>query len=402
MPDIDAETLERLLPPLVALRHAIHRHPDLSGQEAPTARRLLDYLAPLDPDQVIAKIGGCGLAVVFAGSRPGPTTVFTSELDAVPIGEQGRQPYRSRVPGVGHMCGHDGHMAAVAGLGPLLERRRPLRGRVVLLFRPQEETGRGAPAVVSDPRLMDLKPDYLFGFHNMPGYPLGSLLFRRGQFAWAATDYVVELVGKSSHGGQPGAGRSPAAALATIVARLEDLGTWSGLDPTCNASQAAYAVLGESDHGTTPGVARLRATLRSQRDGDLKALCRQVTRMIADIARSHGLQWTGAPENWIPDTHSDPQALEMVLEAARQAGLPVQALDQPQRWSDDFGVLTRHHPGAFFGVGSGSACGQLHGPDFDFPDAVLEPVLRLYWALVVRINGVVEGMLPHRRHLDVG
>ena len=140
--------LEGLLPKLIALRHTIHSRPDLSGHEAATATLLLDYLSPFQPEQVHEGLYGCGLAVVFAGNQSGPKTVFTCEMDAVPIADHGRVTYRSQVPESGHMCGHDGHMAAVAGLGALLGKQRPIRGRVVLLFRPQEEDGRGAPAVL--------------------------------------------------------------------------------------------------------------------------------------------------------------------------------------------------------------------------------------------------------------
>jgi amidohydrolase len=273
LPAIEARFLGDLMPQLVALRHAIHRRPDLSGHEAPTARRLLDFLMPFQPEGIIEKLGGHGLAVVFSASQPGPTTIFTSELDALPITDQGQVSHRSRVPGVGHLCGHDGHMVAAAGLGPLLARRRPRKGQVMLLFRPQEETGRGAPAVAADPRLVEMAPNYIFGFHTIPGYPLGAVLYRHGLFAWAATDYVVELVGKSAHGGQPGAGRSPAMALAKIIERFDNLSSWSDLDPQAYASQAAYARLGESDHGTTPGIARMRATLRSHSDEGLQRLC---------------------------------------------------------------------------------------------------------------------------------
>ena len=78
-------------------------------------------------------------------------------------------------------------MVAAAGLGALLASRRSFKGRVLLLLRPQEETGRGAPTVVSDPRLIEMNPGYIFGFHTIPGYPLGAVLYRHGLFAWAAT-----------------------------------------------------------------------------------------------------------------------------------------------------------------------------------------------------------------------
>ena len=383
---MDHDFLEGMLPELIALRHTIHSQPDESGHEMATATRLLDYLSAFEPEQVHEGIGGFGLALVFAGNQTGPTTVFTCELDAVPIADQGRVPYCSQVSGIGHMCGHDGHMAALAGLGALLGNRRPLRGRVVLLFRPQEETGRGASAVLADPRMIAMSPDFVFGFHNMPGYPLGAVLYRRGLFSWAATDYVLELIGKSSHGGQPEAGCSPAMALSQIIERLENLAAWSGLAPESSASQAAYAQLGESDHGTTPGIARLRATLRSKSDEGLKVLCKKVDQAVDKIARFNSLRWHGRPENWISATYSHDQVLDTVLAAAAKAGLHTIELEKAQRWADDFGFLTKRYPGAYVGIGCGTECGQLHGPDYDFPDAILKIALQLYWNVVTQLN----------------
>ena len=98
---------------LVALRHELHRHPELSGAEAATADRIRAYLAALGPDELLEGLGGHGLAAVYAGAEPGPTVLFRCELDGLPIEERGRPAYRSRVAGCSHMCGHDGHMACL-------------------------------------------------------------------------------------------------------------------------------------------------------------------------------------------------------------------------------------------------------------------------------------------------
>lgn len=391
------DPIEAILPGVVALRHDIHCHPELSGEEQATADRLVDYLKTACPDAIHRNLGGHGIAIAFSGAQDGPTTLFTCELDAVPITDQRQSDHCSRVPGTGHMCGHDGHMATVAGLGMLLGKKRPIRGRAALLFRPQEETGAGAPAVVKALQKKKLAPDFVFGFHNMPDYPLGTLLYRRKQFAWAATDYVVELTGKSSHGGQPGGGCSPAMPLALLIQRFETLSSWSDGDPYHNAGQAAYARLGESDHGTTPGYARLRATLRSQTDSELDALCSQADRLVADIAVNHDLEWKCWPENRIPATGNHDEAVDLLLAAAEKAGLPTIELDLPQRWSDDFGVLTQNYTGTFFGLGGGTACGQLHGPNFDYPDAIIKPALLLYWRLVESLHGVVDDSQVNER-----
>ena len=116
--------------PLIDLRRGLHRHPELSGAESATAGRIVDVLSPLRPDQLVTGLGGRGLAAVFAGADPGPTVLLRCELDALPIEDQGHHAHRSVHPGVGHQCGHDGHMAILVAVASRLAQHRPARGRV--------------------------------------------------------------------------------------------------------------------------------------------------------------------------------------------------------------------------------------------------------------------------------
>ena len=138
---------------LTELRRALHRRPELSGHEGATARCITDALRALAPTQVITGLGGHGVAAVFDSATPGPTVLFRAELDALPIAETSDLPWASDIQGKGHLCGHDGHMAMLLGLGRLIARRPPTSGRIVLLFQPAEEIGAGARAVLSDPAL---------------------------------------------------------------------------------------------------------------------------------------------------------------------------------------------------------------------------------------------------------
>ena len=83
-----------------------------------------------------------------------------------------------------------------------------------------------------------------------------------------------------------------------------------------------------------------------------------------------------------------------MLAAAEKAGLPTIELELPQRWSDDFGVLTQHYTGTFIAMAGGTACGQLHGPDFDYPDTILKPALLIYGVLVESLHGVLNDCRP--------
>src|SRR5690606_13485823 len=107
------------------------------------------------------------------------------------------------------LCGHDGHSTILLGLARLLGRQRPPTGRVVLMFQPAEEDGSGAAAVIADERYSEIKPDYAFALHNMPGLPLGEAFLSEGPANCASRGIRIQLQGSTAHAADPTAGRSP-------------------------------------------------------------------------------------------------------------------------------------------------------------------------------------------------
>ena len=154
---------------LIAQRHALHQTPDVSGDEAGTAAPIVAALHALSPDEIVTGLGGHGVAALFQGAQSGPTVMFRAELDGLPIAELSDLPYRSTHAGKGHLCGHDGHMVLLLGLARQLARRRPARGRVVLMFQPDEEDGSGARAVEQEPRYAAHRRDWDLAIHKWPG-----------------------------------------------------------------------------------------------------------------------------------------------------------------------------------------------------------------------------------------
>src|SRR5690606_21457718 len=110
---------------LTAWRRELHQHPEISNEEEMTAKEVVSFLADTDPDRVLTGLGGHGVAAVYDSGRAGPTVMFRSELDALPIHELSGVAHASLVPGRSHMCGHDGHTAILAALGRQFGRKRP-------------------------------------------------------------------------------------------------------------------------------------------------------------------------------------------------------------------------------------------------------------------------------------
>jgi len=372
---------------LVKLRRALHAGAELSDEEEATAAQVEEFLRRYQPDELLTGLGGHGLAAVFGGAAPGPTVMFRAELDALPIDEGRALDHAAIREGVSHKCGHDGHMSMLAGLAPLLQRERPLTGRVVLLFQPAEETGRGALRVLGDERFAALAPDWIFALHNLPGYPLGQLVLRRGVFAATSKGLVVELNGTSAHAAEPHLARSPALAMAQLIEALATLPQNAVALHSAAKVTTVYARLGDVAFGTTPGKATVMATLRAYHDSVMQELSRRCVHLIAGLGATWGVEteafWTEA----FPATDNADEAIDLLEEVAGALGIERVWMEHPAPFSEDFGHLTALHRGALFGLGAGEAHPALHHPDYDFPDELLGVGTRLMWALLQRLLG---------------
>ncbi|TCM58154.1 amidohydrolase [Rhizobium sp. PP-F2F-G48] len=370
---------------LVAFRHDLHRHPEISGEERETAARVQAHLEALKPDRVLTGLGGHGVAAVFAGSAPGPTLLFRCELDALPIPEISDAPHRSEYPGKGHLCGHDGHMAIVAALGRGLARKRPLRGRVVLMFQPAEETGAGAAAVIADPAFEDIRPDISFSLHNLPGLPLGHVALASGPVNCASRGLRVILDGKTAHASMPETGISPMLAVSRLMPQLTALTTGSFPAADFAMVTLTHAVLGEPAFGIAPGRAEIWATLRTLTDAGMADLCARAEALIAQTAGEERLRLSHSYEDIFQHCENAPEAVAHLRQALDQEGIDHDAAGLPMRGSEDFGRFGACGPSAMLFLGSGEAHPALHNPDYDFPDALIERGSRVFLRVVANI-----------------
>ncbi|HLR33021.1 MAG TPA: M20/M25/M40 family metallo-hydrolase, partial [Fodinibius sp.] len=126
---------------LTELRHLLHRSPERSGSESRTAETICEVLSATDPDELQDGVGGHGVLATYEGEEEGSHLLLRCELDALAIPDEIEADYRSESEGVGHKCGHDGHMSIMCGVARLLGDQRPEKGRVTLLFQPAEENG---------------------------------------------------------------------------------------------------------------------------------------------------------------------------------------------------------------------------------------------------------------------
>ena len=363
---------------LVTLRQELHRRPELSGEERETAARIVTELERCRPDEILKDLGTTGVAAIYDSGVAGPTVLFRCELDGLPITEISSFGWRSEIDGKGHLCGHDGHMAIVAGLATKLAEKRPARGRVVLLFQPAEETGAGAADVIADKRFEQIRPDFAFALHNLPGLPLGSVGVRSGPFTFASEGLAIRLTGRTSHAAQPEAGLSPAAIMGRLMEALPALPETLGHTPGHSLVTLSHARLGEAAFGIAPGEADVWVTVRAIDDTLQADLMGEAEKLARRLAESGGLGVDFHRHENFAAGHNDEAAVERIEAAATALGAGRVEVGDPFRWSEDFGRFGSVAKTGLFVLGSGEDHPRLHNPDFDFPDELIGPGIAMF------------------------
>jgi len=287
--------LHSLLPDLEALYTDVHAHPELSMQETRTAGLAAEHLRKAGYD-VTAGIGGTGVVGLLRnGERP--TVMLRADMDALPVEEATGLPYASKirvtnregksVP-VMHACGHDMHVAWLAGATALLAQSRDAwQGTVMAVFQPAEETAEGARAMLDD-GLFDRfpKPDIVLGQHVMVG-PAGNLGGRAGAITSAADSLQIRLFGRGAHGSMPQAAIDPVVMAAATVMRLQTI-----VSREIAADESAVVTIGALQAGTKENVipddAIIKLNVRTFDTGVRKRILAAIERIANAEAAASG------------------------------------------------------------------------------------------------------------------
>jgi len=372
---------------LTEFRRELHQYPEIAGQEKSTAERLRRKISGYNPDRIITGIGGQGIAFIFKGKEEGKKILFRADLDALPIKEISSLDYRSAYADRAHLCGHDGHMTILAGLAELLDQNRPLKGDIILLFQPAEETGEGAALVLNDKKFRkEIKPDYVFALHNLPGYQKNSIIINENIFSSASVGLTISLHGKSSHAAEPSKGNSPVKALSRLIDALYAIQADKKLYTDFVLGTVVHISLGEKRFGTSPEYGEISVTLRAYRDDDMEILKNEMIESVNDICGEENIKWEYEWQEEFLSLENSAYPVEIIRKAAFENGLEIIKMDEPFKWSEDFSRFTKEFSGAMFGLGSGTEQAALHNPDYDFPDEITASGVNMFFNIYKQIN----------------
>ena len=358
-------------------RHHLHKHPELSFEEQKTARYIADLVTSWGYE-VVEGIGKHGVVASLTAGKGKTSIGLRADTDALPIQEDNDLPYKSDVPGVAHLCGHDGHSSMLLAAGEYLARTRNFNGTVRLIFQPAEEIMGGGPAMIEDGLFERWPVDAVFGMHNMPGLELGKLYFRDGAMMAAVDNWEIELTGKGSHGSMPELSIDPVVAGSSLVMALQTIVS-RNVSPHNSAVVTVGAFISGNAGNVIAQSAILRLSIRTTTPEDRKLVLGKVKLITKAQADSFGCAYEIREGVAGAVLVNDPGETAKAAEIARQA-FGVEAVTYPgptYLGSEDFAFMLQKKQGTYCLLGNGDTP-MVHHPKYVFNDEILA-IGAAYW-----------------------
>jgi len=383
------DRLTEMHPEMTAWRRDFHAHPEIGFEEHRTSGIVAAKLAEWGIE-VHRGLGGTGVVGVIRGNKSaggGNRAIgLRADMDALPMEEANDFAHRSSNPGRMHGCGHDGHTTMLLGAARYLAETRDFSGTVHLIFQPAEEGLAGAKAMLEDGLFERFPCDAVYGIHNSPDLPLGTVKALTGT-ALAAIDYFsVVLRGRSAHGAHPHQGIDAVAIAAAVVNVLNTLPSRH-----VDALESAIVSIGQIHGGTSdivlPETVELRGSVRTLKPEVRDRVEELFHRAVTHTAAAQGGTAEIAYRRAYPATINTPhEADRAALAAAAVVGAEnVIRAGDPLLAGEDFAFMLERAPGAYilFGQRGAERGGTpVHNPLYDFNDDLL-PLGAAYLAGVV-------------------
>lgn len=381
------EALETERPHLKEWFEHLHRHPELSMREEETAKYIADTVAQWGYD-VETGVGKHGIVASMTVGDGGKAIGLRADFDALPIQEDNSLEYKSEVPGVAHLCGHDGHTTMLLAAGKYLAETKNFHGTVRLIFQPGEETMEGGPAMIRDGLFTRFPVDAVFGMHNMPGLELGKLYFASGEVMAAVDNWEIELTGKGGHGSMPELSIDPVVAGASLVMALQTI-----VSRNVSPHNSAVVTIGAFQAGNAGNViaqnAVLRLSIRTKTPADRELVLGRVRELTR--AQAEAYECTYEIREGVPGAVlvNDEQETLRAAEIARTAFGDEEVVYPGPTFlgSEDFAFMLQAKKGTYCFIGNGDTP-MVHHPRFTLNQDIL-PKGAAYW--VALTEGYLRG-----------
>ena len=363
-PVLEAEKIKDLI---ISWRRDFHMHPELKYEEERTSKIVEENLR--EWGYRIKRVGTGIIADIGEGEK---TIALRADMDALPIQEENDVPYKSRIPGKMHACGHDAHTAMLLGAGKIIsEHIDKFNGRIRLIFQPAEEGGNGALKMIEGGALEGI--DAIFGFHVWMDFPSGVIGIREGPFLAGAGIFGGKLVGKGGHGASPHETKDPVPALAELVLAYQTIVS-RNVNPIETGVVSVTSVHAGTAFNVIPETAEFKGTFRFFKPEIGELIKKRMDEIARGVAIAHNLEYELKIDELTPPTINDPEMARFARKVAEKYGLKYGEVP-PTMGAEDFSFYLQRVPGAFLALGIRNEEKGIiyphHHPKFDVDEDVL-------------------------------
>ena len=336
---------------LVEVRRTIHMNPELGFEEVETSKLVVGWLEKFGL-QVKTGVATTGVVGLLKGAKGGKTVAIRADMDALPLEEANEVPYRSKVRGKMHACGHDGHVTILLGVARLFSSlRAQMTGNIKWLFQPAEEGGGGGRVMVEEGVLENPKVDAVFGAHLFPDLPMGKVGIHEKEGLAATDRVVITMKGKGGHGAYPHLSRDPILAAGHLITQIHSIVSRS-IGPLDSAVITIGKVSGGTAFNIIPDEVELLGTVRSLTAPVREDLKRRLEEVARGVARSFDLDCQVDFQYGYPALVNDPEMSHLVASACgRGIGEENVEFLKPSMGGEDFAYYLQKVPGSFFRLG---------------------------------------------------
>ena len=351
-------TLEKLLSLLeqhydemVSIRRHLHENPELSFEEVKTPAYIAAYHEKLG-HEVRTNVGERGVVATLRGGKTGKTVALRADFDALAIQELNDMPYKSKVDGAMHACGHDGHTATILVLAKVLNAMKDeIAGNIVFIHQHAEEVSPGgAIAMIEDGCLKDV--DVIFGTHLWATEPLGNIMLKSGPIMAAADAFEVKVIGKGGHGSEPHLTKDAIVIGAQFVSNLQQL-----VSRRVNPIHPAVVSVGHFEalnpFNVIADTAFLKGTVRTFDEAAQDLLEEELENVLKASCSLMGASYEYKYKRGYPPVFNHEEETNFLIEVANDVtGVEEVRICDPLMGGEDFGYYLKHVKGAFFFTGA--------------------------------------------------
>ena len=375
---------------LTRWRRHLHANPELAFKEHDTSRFVVERLREIGVDDIRQGMAGTGVVALIHGQNGPAETVdrriaLRADMDALPMQEKTGVEHASTREGVMHACGHDGHTTILLGAAKYLAETRNFNGTAVLIFQPAEEFGGGAEVMIRQGLFEHFPVRSVWGLHNSPALPLGTIGTRSGPSMAAVDDFRIEIQGKGGHAARPQDSIDPIFignqiynALQGIISRSTDPIKSAVLSVTQFHAGSAFNVI--PDHGFLNGTVRtFDAELRRDIEQQMRRICEGAALQFgAEVTVTYDLGYPPLVNSAAETTIAGDVAAAIIGEDKVIRDVP------PIMGGEDFAYMLDQAPGSYVWIGQADDehRAPVHNPYYDFNDAIL-PIATSYMARLV-------------------